>query len=134
MVAEAERFSADDEAQHKRIEALDSLSSFIYGLKTQLGNQDGLGGKLSEDKKTILNTIKDTTEWIEEKTLLPALKASKRSWPVRILRHHIILQVVANVPSEVQGVVNPITSKLYSSDPPLTSSDDDDILHDHDEL
>ncbi|KAF8336697.1 Hsp70 protein-domain-containing protein [Amanita rubescens] len=67
MVAEAERFAADDEAQRKRIEALNSLSSFIYGLKTQLGDQDGLGGKLSEeDKKTILNTIKDTTEWIEE--------------------------------------------------------------------
>jgi len=67
MVAEAEKFAADDEAQRKRIEALNSLSSFIYGLKTQLGDQDGLGGKLSEeDKKTILNTIKDTTDWIEE--------------------------------------------------------------------
>lgn len=55
-------------------------------------------------------------------------------WPVRILRHHIILPVVANVPSEVQGVVNPITSKLYSSDASPTSSDDDDILRDHDEL
>ena len=37
--------------------------------------------------------------------------------------------------SEVQGVVNPITSKLYSSDaPPRSSSDDDEILRDHDEL
>ena len=67
MVAEAERFAADDEAQRKRIEALNSLSSFIYGLKNQLSDQDGLGGKLSEDdKKTILNTIKETTDWIEE--------------------------------------------------------------------
>ena len=36
--------------------------------------------------------------------------------------------------SEVQGVVNPITSKLYSSEAPRSSSDDDDTLRDHDEL
>ncbi|KAF8338590.1 heat shock protein 70 family [Amanita rubescens] len=117
MVAEAERFAADDEAQRKRIEALNSLSSFIYGLKTQLGDQDGLGGKLSEeDKKTILNTIKDTTEWIEEN----GSNASTEDLEEKL--------------AEVQGVVNPITSKLYSSDAPRSSSDDDDILRDHDEL
>ncbi|KAF8341831.1 heat shock protein 70 family [Amanita rubescens] len=117
MVAEAERFAADDEAQRKRIEALNSLSSFIYGLKTQLGDQDGLGGKLTEeDKKTILNTIKDTTEWIEEN----GSNASTEDLEEKL--------------AEVQGVVNPITSKLYSSDAPRSSSDDDDILRDHDEL
>ena len=134
MVAEAERFSADDEAQHKRIEALDSLSSFIYGLKTQLGNQDGLGGKLSEDKKTILNTIKDTTEWIEENGSSASTEDLEEKLAGTYSSSSHYLQVVANIPSEVQGVVNPITSKLYSSDAPPTSSDDDDILRDHDEL
>ena len=67
MVAEAERFAADDEAQRKRIEALNALSSFVYSLKTQLGDNDGLGGKINEDdKKTILSTIKETTDWIDE--------------------------------------------------------------------
>jgi heat shock protein 5 len=67
MVAEAERFAADDEAQRKRIEALNALSSFVYSLKTQLNDNDGLGGKITEDdKKTILATIKETTDWIEE--------------------------------------------------------------------
>jgi heat shock protein 5 len=66
MVREAEQFAAEDEAQRKRIEALNSLSSFVYGLKTQLGDQEGLGGKLSdEDKKTILAAVKETTEWID---------------------------------------------------------------------
>lgn len=61
MVREAEQFAAEDEAQRKKIEALNSLSSFVYGLKIQVGDQEGLGGKLSdEDKKTIL----DATSWI----------------------------------------------------------------------
>ena len=67
MVAEAEKFATEDEAQRKRIEALNSLSTFIYGLKSQLGDQEGLGGKISDDdKKTILATVKEVTEWIDE--------------------------------------------------------------------
>lgn len=67
MVQEAEQFASEDEAQRKRIEALNSLSSFVYGLKSQLADQEGLGGKIDDaDKKTILATVKETTEWIDE--------------------------------------------------------------------
>ncbi len=67
MVAEAEKFASEDEAQRKRIEALNSLSTFVYGLKSQIGDQEGLGGKISdEDKKTILDAVKDTTDWLDE--------------------------------------------------------------------
>ncbi|KAH9921378.1 heat shock protein 70 [Amylocystis lapponica] len=51
----------------KHIEALNSLSSFVFGLKSQLADQDNLGGKLEdEDKQTILDTIKETTEYIDD--------------------------------------------------------------------
>jgi heat shock protein 5 len=67
MVAEAEEFAAEDEAQRKRIEALNSLSSYIYGLKTQINDSEGLGGKLDdEDKQTLLSMIKETTDWVDE--------------------------------------------------------------------
>jgi len=67
MVAEAEKFAAEDEVQRKRIEALNSLSSFVYGLRTQVNDEEGMGGKISdEDKKTILATIKEATEWIDD--------------------------------------------------------------------
>ena len=46
MVREAEEFASEDEAQRKRVEALNSLSGFVFGLKTQLGDQEGLGGKV----------------------------------------------------------------------------------------
>lgn len=67
MVAEAEKFAAEDEAQRKRIEALNSLSSFVYGLKNQVTDSEGLGAKLDDDdKKTILDAVKEATEWIDE--------------------------------------------------------------------
>ncbi|KAJ7830520.1 heat shock protein 70 family [Mycena olivaceomarginata] len=115
MVAEAEQFASEDDAQRKRIEALNSLSSFVYGLKTQLGDQEGLGGKVSdEDKKTILAAVKDTTDWIDE-------NGRARAW--RIWRR------------KIQTIVNPITSKLYSGGAPGDApGGDDDFDHDHDEL
>ena len=67
MVREAEEFAAEDEANRKRIEALNGLSSFVYSLKNQVTDEDGLGGKLDEaDRQTILDAIKETTEWLEE--------------------------------------------------------------------
>lgn len=67
MVADAEKFASEDEAQRKRIESLNSLSTFVYGLRTQVNDEEGMGGKISaEDKKTLLAAIKETTEWIDE--------------------------------------------------------------------
>ncbi|KAI0946194.1 hypothetical protein AcV7_010231 [Taiwanofungus camphoratus] len=119
MVKEAEDFAAEDEAQRKRIEALNSLSSFVYGLKTQLGDQEGLGGKISEDdKKTILETVKETTEWIDD---------NGQSATAEELEEKL---------TEVQNVVNPITSKLYSGggDYSAGPDDEDDPIRSHDEL
>ena len=104
MVADAEKFASEDEAQRKKIEALNSLSSFVYGLKTQLDDQ-GLGGKISDNGKTsLLGTIKETTDWNDENG------------------------------SEVQVVANPITSKLYSGSGSSSSDNDDEVTRDHDEL
>ncbi|KAI0789162.1 heat shock protein 70 [Abortiporus biennis] len=118
MVKEAEEFAAEDEANRKRIEALNSLSSFVFGLKSQLGDQEGLGGKISDDdKKKILDTVKETTEWIDENGQTASVEELEEK-----------LQ-------EVQGVVNPITSKLYSSGDYTPGADDEqEPFHSHDEL
>ncbi|KAH7333734.1 heat shock protein 70 [Rhizoctonia solani] len=98
MVREAEEFASEDEAQRKRIEALNGLQNFVWGLKSQLGDQEGLGGKISdEDKKTILATVKETTDWIEEN----GQTATSEDLEEKL--------------QEVQAVVNPITGKLYGS-------------------
>ncbi|KAG5645645.1 hypothetical protein DXG03_005636 [Asterophora parasitica] len=119
MVAEAEKFAEEDEAQRKRIEALNGLSSFVYGLKTQLGDQEGLGGKVSdEDKKTILATVKEVTEWVDE---------NGQTASVEDLEEKL---------AEVQAVVTPITSKLYQGGEgaPGSAGGDDEPIRDHDEL
>ncbi|KAL5478747.1 KAR2 [Sanghuangporus weigelae] len=120
MVAEAEEFAAEDEAQRKRIEAMNGLSNFVYGIKSQLADQEGLGGKLEdEDKKTLLDVVKETTEWVE----LEGASAS--------------LEELEEKMSEVQAVVNPITSKLYGSGGSYAGPDDDDDqepFRSHDEL
>ena len=67
MVREAEEFASEDEAQRKRIEALNALSSFVFGLRAQLNDSEGLGSKLpSEDKSTLEKIVKDTGDWIDE--------------------------------------------------------------------
>jgi heat shock protein 5 len=114
MVAEAEEFAAEDEAQKKHIEALNSLSSYVYGLKSQLGDSDGLGGKLNDDdKKTLLDTIKETIEWIDSESQ----SASADDLEEKL--------------QEIQNIANPITAKLYSgSSAPPDSPDDDEPVHD----
>ncbi|KAJ3753171.1 heat shock protein 70 family [Lentinula raphanica] len=117
MVADAEKFASEDEAQRKRIESLNSLSSFVYGLRTQVNDEEGMGGKISaEDKKTLLATIKETTDWIDEN----GSSATSEDLEEKL--------------AEVQGVVNPITTKMYSAGGEPSVDDDDEVTRDHDEL
>ncbi len=60
MVKEAEEFASEDEAQRKRIEALNSLSSFVFGLKTQLADKEGLGGKVAYSSSPVIHTMLTT--------------------------------------------------------------------------
>ncbi|KAJ3486400.1 hypothetical protein NLI96_g4262 [Meripilus lineatus] len=122
MVKEAEDFAAEDEANRKRVESLNSLSSFVYGVKNQLADQEGLGGKIDDaDKKKILDIVKETTEWIDD---------HGSSATVEELEEKL---------SEVQAVVNPITSKLYAGgaaggEYAPGEDDEQDPIHSHDEL
>lgn len=97
LILEAEQFAAEDEVQRKRTGSLNSLSSFVSDLKTQANDQQGLGGKVSNnDKKTLLSTVKDTQVWIDENGQSASLEDLEEKL------------------AEIQSVVNPITAKLYS--------------------
>ncbi|KAJ7058111.1 heat shock protein 70 family [Mycena amicta] len=117
MVAEAEQFASEDEAARKRIEAMNSLSSFVYGLKSQLADQEGLGGKLSdEDKKTILAAVKEATDWIDEHGATADIEDLESKL------------------ADIQAIVNPITSKLYAGGAGGAPANDEPFGADHDEL
>jgi heat shock protein 5 len=67
MIKEGEKFAEEDALHKKRTETLNSVSSFVYGLKTQLADKDGMGGKLSSgDKAQLQEIIKEGSEWIDE--------------------------------------------------------------------
>jgi heat shock protein 5 len=45
------------------------ILDFVFSLKNQVNDSEGMGGKISsDDKETILSAIKEKTEWLEEHT------------------------------------------------------------------
>ena len=53
MVAEAEKFSAEDEAQKKKIEAKNNLESYCHNIKNTLNDEKLKQVLTDDDKKTI---------------------------------------------------------------------------------
>ena len=67
MIMEGERFAEEDALHRKRQETLNSLSNLVYGVKTQLADKEGLGGKLTEeDKKTLQVIVTEAVDWVDE--------------------------------------------------------------------
>ena len=109
MVKEAEEFAAEDELQRKKIEALNALQNYVWGVKSQMTDAEGVGSKISEkDKKTVLEAVKEVAEWIEER----GSEADAEAFEEKL--------------AEVQGVVAPIISSVYA--------DGEDAGSSHDEL
>ncbi|KAJ6495607.1 heat shock protein 70 family [Mycena vitilis] len=110
MIADSERFAAEDEMQRKRIEALNSLSNFVYGTRTDFQDQGGLGGKLKDiDKTGFAALLKDSMQWIEEEGPSASLEALEEKL------------------DDVRSAV-----KMYQS--AATESEDDSYDWDHTEL
>jgi heat shock protein 5 len=111
MVAEAEAMAEEDNKVKEAIESKNAFENYIYSIKTSINDEKQLGGKIDEDDKlTILDAIKDAQQWLDAN----AATASKEE--------------IDEQKSELESIVNPITSKLYD-DKKATDPDDE-----HDEL
>jgi endoplasmic reticulum chaperone BiP len=65
MVKEAEDFADDDKALRQKIEARNSLETYLYSMKSTMTEK--LEGKVSEDdKSTCLDAVAKGMEWLEE--------------------------------------------------------------------
>jgi endoplasmic reticulum chaperone BiP len=112
MVAEAEAMADEDNKVKESIESKNAFENYIYSIKTQINDEKQLGGKIDEDDKlSILDAIKDAQQWIDAN----AATATKEE--------------IDEQKSELESIVNPITSKLYEDGPKATDPDDE-----HDEL
>jgi endoplasmic reticulum chaperone BiP len=118
MVAEAEEFAEEDKATRARIEARNGLENYAFSLKNQANDEEGLGGKIDDDdKETILEAVKEATDWLEEN----ASTATTEDFEEQ--------------KEKLSNVAYPITSKLYSGGAGgMPDYGDDDEPSGHDEL
>jgi len=94
MVAEAEKYKAEDEAVKDRISAKNGLESYSYQMK-QTVEDEKVKEKISEDdRNTVVNKCKETIDWLEnnENATKEELEAKQK---------------------ELEGVCAPIITKLY---------------------
>ena len=96
MVQEAEKYRAEDESQRDRVAAKNALEGYCFQIK-QTVEDENLKTKISEeDKKTILSKCTETLSWLD----------SNQTADKDEFEHH---------QKELEGVCNPIISKLYAS-------------------
>jgi endoplasmic reticulum chaperone BiP len=115
MVREAEEFAEEDKKIKEKIDARNSLETYIYNMKNTIGDKDKLADKLeSEEKEKIEEAVKEALEWLDDNQ-----NAEKEDYEDKL--------------KEVEAVCNPIISAVYQRSGGAAggaeSSEDD-----HDEL
>merc|ERR1712100_115642 len=95
MVAEAEKYKAEDEANASRIQAKNGLENYCYSMKNTL-NDEKLKGKVSEeDKSTILSKVEETIKWLDANQDNEKEECEAKQ-------------------KELEGICNPIMQKMYA--------------------
>ena len=114
MVQEAEEFAEADKEIKGKIEARNGLENYAYSLKNQVNDEKGLGGQIEDDdKQTILDAVKEVTDWLEENGAEATMEDFEEQ------------------KEQLSNVAYPITSKLYGSAP---TEEDEEESYGHDEL
>ncbi|KAH8965593.1 hypothetical protein BDL97_04G125300 [Sphagnum fallax] len=115
MVQEAEEFADEDKKVKERIDARNSLETYVYNMKNQINDKDKLGDKIdSDDKETIEAAVKEALEWLDDNQ-----SAEKEDFEEKL--------------KEVESVCTPIITKVYQKSggpgPDSYGEDDDDDTH-----
>merc|ERR1719511_31502 len=94
MVNDAEKYKAEDDLQKQRISSKNNLESYCFNMKSTL-EDDKLKDEISEsDRKTINDKCDEAIKWLDMNQT-----ADKEEY--------------ADKQKEVEGVCNPIITKLY---------------------
>ncbi|EGX43519.1 hypothetical protein AOL_s00215g255 [Orbilia oligospora ATCC 24927] len=96
MLAEAEKYKAEDEAEAGRIQAKNQLESYAYSLRNTLGETAAQEKLDAADKETLKKAIDETVEWLDNNTT-----ATKDEFESK--------------QKELEGVANPIMMKFYGA-------------------
>merc|ERR1712093_232731 len=94
MVAEAEKYKAEDEANAARIQAKNGLENYCYSMKNTLNDEKLKGSIQGNDKKIITDAIEKIIKWLDV-----SQEAEKEEY--------------AEKQRELEGICNPIMQKMY---------------------
>jgi len=96
MVQEAEKYKAEDEEHKKKIDAKNALENYAYNMRNTV-RDDKVGGKMdADDKAKIEDAIEKAIEWLDGNQLAETDEFEDKL-------------------KELEGLCNPIISKLYAS-------------------
>eukprot|EP00971_Amphidinium_carterae_P288373 5724975-Amphidinium_carterae.1 len=70
MVQEAEKYSAEDEANETKIEAKNSLENYCFTMRNALAEEEELQDKFEAgDKDKIEKAVQETLDWLDQNQL-----------------------------------------------------------------
>merc|ERR1711916_128194 len=97
MVQEAEEFAEEDKKVQEKINAKNSLESYLYRMKNDLDDDDkGIAQKIEPaEKNELVGLIDESLDWLEENPEADAEEFAEKQ-------------------KEVEQVVNPIMRKVYA--------------------
>ena len=96
MVADAEKYKAEDAEAQERIQARNELEGLAYNLRNTLGEKEVASRLNKNDKKALEAAVEDALKWLES-----SQEASMEEYKDR--------------KKELEAVSNPIMTKLYGS-------------------
>lgn len=119
MISEAEKFADEDRKVKERVDGRNALEGYLHSMKSTVEDKDKLADKIEDDdKKVIMDKITEANEWLVAN---PEADGDE-------LRDKL---------KEVEGVCNPIISKVYGQTSGGAggagggaASDDDEYGHD----
>ncbi|ESN92039.1 hypothetical protein HELRODRAFT_104028 [Helobdella robusta] len=111
MINDAEKFAEDDKKVKEKVEARNELEGYAYSLKSQIGDKEKLGGKLSsDDKETLEKAVEEQIKWLEK-------------------NHDAEAEEFKTHKKQLEDVAQPIVSKIYQQSggaPPPTQAEEED--------
>merc|ERR1719331_3031753 len=97
MVNEAEQFAEEDKKVKGKADAKNSLENYLYSMKNTVTDEKKLGAKISEeDKEAVMNAVDEGIKWVDA-----SVDADEDAFKEK--------------QKEIEGVCNPIISKLYAA-------------------
>ena len=108
MIADSQKYEAEDKAIKERIDTKNQFENYIYQMKNSVEDKQKLADKISEeDKSAILDAITDAQDWLNAN-----MDAEKDELDDKL--------------KELQSVCDPVIQEVYQGMGGQGQEDDDD--------